>query len=129
MGMNLLKLFFRHHDNNSKLWDSLHIANRQNNHEYGKSGGGNNGLRVRKRQGEGDENSQGKTDKELEAWAECLSELKGMRAKGKGRLKEVDQRMVSMIGGPIGEGLWPFGSAEEYYDWASSYKHLQGVAR
>ncbi len=54
--------------------------------------------------------------------------LRGMRGRGV-TLKGVDEWMVSKVGGPRGIGLWPFGSADEYYEWASPKTVLQGVKR
>lgn len=73
---------------------------------------------------------EGKAGVNVEGWNKCLEGLKVLRKRGKGvRLKEVDEFMVSKIGGPRGEGLWPFKGADEYYDWAGSYNKVKGIKR
>ncbi|CAD6576958.1 MAG: hypothetical protein TREMPRED_001829 [Tremellales sp. Tagirdzhanova-0007] len=58
----------------------------------------------------------------------ALEELNQMRGRGV-RLKAVDEHLASKVGGPSGIGLWPFNSADEYYDYASPYKLIHGVKR
>jgi hypothetical protein len=67
--------------------------------------------------------------KGLEGFDASVREFKAMRKRRGTTLKEVDERMVTKIGGPEGEGLWPFKTAMDYYDWASSDKHMGGVKR
>ena len=57
-----------------------------------------------------------------------ISSLKRLDKTG-GTLKTIDEVMVSKIGGPQGEALWPFKGADEYYQWASSKKVLGNVRR
>lgn len=67
-----------------------------------------------------------------EAWfgQDCVPQLKKMRRNKWGvRLKDVDQVLTSQLGGPRGEGLWPFKGAEEYYAFASPYQRVEGVKR
>ena len=61
--------------------------------------------------------------------AEYMDRLKQLRKKGKPTLKTVDQLMVSKFGGPSGIGLWPFPSADEYYDWASPNRFISAIQR
>jgi predicted alpha/beta-fold hydrolase len=57
-----------------------------------------------------------------------MGELEALRGKGRGlRLKMTDEVMVSKVGGPRREDLWPFGSADEYYEFASSKRLIGGV--
>lgn len=61
---------------------------------------------------------------------ECVPQLKEMRRKKWGvRLKDVDEVLTSRLGGPLGEGLWPFSGAEAYYDYASPYKRVEAIKR
>jgi predicted alpha/beta-fold hydrolase len=61
---------------------------------------------------------------------ECVPQLKVMRKKKLGvRLKDVDEVMTSRLGGPHGEGLWPFKSAEAYYEYASPFQRVEAVKR
>lgn len=47
-----------------------------------------------------------------------LGEMRKLKKKWGVTLKMVDNVMVSKIGGPPGEGMWPFKGADEYYAWA-----------
>jgi predicted alpha/beta-fold hydrolase len=61
---------------------------------------------------------------------ECVPRLKVMRRRKWGvRLKDVDEVMTSRLGGPLGEGLWPFSGAEAYYKYASPYQRVEAVKR
>jgi predicted alpha/beta-fold hydrolase len=44
-------------------------------------------------------------------------------------LKMVDNVMVSKIGGPPGEEMWPFKGADEYYAWACPKHFISNVDR
>jgi hypothetical protein len=44
-------------------------------------------------------------------------------------LKMVDNVMVSKIGGPAGEEMWPFKGADEYYAWACPKHFISKVDR
>ncbi|KAL7418672.1 hypothetical protein Q5752_006355 [Cryptotrichosporon argae] len=43
------------------------------------------------------------------------------------RLKKVDEVMVTKLGGPHGEGAFPFDTADDYYNWASPNKVIHDV--
>ena len=43
------------------------------------------------------------------------------------KLKDVDEHMVSQIGGPRNIGLWPFADASAYYSWASPERLIEDV--
>ena len=58
----------------------------------------------------------------------ALERLHHMRGSGV-RLIAVDDCLTAQVGGPSGIGLWPFKSADEYYDYASPYKLIHGVKR
>jgi predicted alpha/beta-fold hydrolase len=61
---------------------------------------------------------------------DVLPTLKKYRAHPRGvRLKDVDEIMVSRLGGPRREGMFPFPNADAYYSWASSNKCIAGVKR
>lgn len=86
---------------------------------------GSNLMRLFKRHYEA--NPKMWTGKDSEV-AELIPDLKRLTKKGRNiRLKEVDQFFTSKLGGPRDEGTFPFDTADDYYNWASSDQHLEGI--
>jgi predicted alpha/beta-fold hydrolase len=58
-----------------------------------------------------------------------LGEMRKLQKKWGVTLKQVDNVMVSKIGGPPGEDMWPFKGADEYYAWACPKHFITSVDR
>lgn len=59
-----------------------------------------------------------------------LDDLRRLRKKRGVTLREVDDVMVSKLGGPKGDDMWPFaGGAHEYYEWACPKHFISSVER
>lgn len=61
-----------------------------------------------------------------------ISRLQDMKRGKRGvkvTLKRVDDIMVSKIGGPAKERMWPFRDADEYYKWACPKEWMWNVKR
>jgi predicted alpha/beta-fold hydrolase len=58
-----------------------------------------------------------------------LGEMRRLKRKWGVTLKMVDNVMVSKIGGPPGEDMWPFKGADEYYAWACPKHFITRVVR
>lgn len=65
-------------------------------------------------------------DSRVKPYLEELSKLRKQRGV---TLKMVDNVMVSKLGGPKGEDMWPFKGADEYYAWACPKHFISNVDR
>jgi predicted alpha/beta-fold hydrolase len=86
---------------------------------------GSNLMQLFKRHYEANPDMWNEEDNEI---AKLIPDLERLTKRGRHtRLKEVDQFFTTKLGGPRDEGTFPFDTADDYYQWASSDQHLSAI--